>query len=1482
MGNAISWDLAQKLGISRQDIEQDPEFQLINTAKKKAALRVLGRPRKKLALRIGGLQTTFKIKPLVVEGLAMSFNLSGPFMSQQGIDQLHSRNSLKLQGREIPLVNSKQLGGQMATTNKISSMVYVAQDTTVPPRSAVFLPIRVPDVERGQRQAGDVTLEPHAHFVSHTDLHPALGAISCIEPNGQGWTTVMNTKEEGVLVPKGLRFGEALDFKEDPPRIASLGIDAQSAERSDEWYIKEFSLDQAPALQRPEDLKRAIDLLREFDDLFSSNDDYGRTTLVEHEIHTTPGPAIKCKNRPINPRLEDNLKQQLQHWLDQDVVEPSSSPWSFPLLAVPKKNGKIRWCCDYRGLNARTIKDAFPLPNIEDNLARLANSTIFSGIDGTGAYHVVSIKAEDREKTAFATPWGLYHFKQMPFGLCNAPATYCRLVQKVLDGIPLSVAIPYLDDTCIHSSNLDEHLQGLRRVFEAHRAAGLTLQPSKCQLFQKQIEYLGHQISAAGITVPEKYIDIVTKWPEPQSVKDVRVFVGKMSYYRRFIPKFSAIAAPLTDLIKQEKEEEGFQMNDKARSAFWTLKENLAKSPVLAYPRFDSDQPFILDTDWSHEPGAIGAVLSQVQDGEERVLAYGARKLNKAEANYSSHKGELLSVIYFLRLWKYYLSHRPFILRTDHEALKWIRKMEEPKGMILRWLETLAHFDFTIQFRPGKKHANADALSRVEHARPLDTSDLLDENIAEGFAALSLMEGKRDELLQAQREDDDLATVRTWIETGSWPTSKEAKMFGRDLRAYHAIGPTLMIDDEGVIVKTEEPSFHRQEKRVCVPATLRTKLMRQIHEEHGHRGHNNTFEQFARRFYCPGMSVEARLVVQMCEICQKNQPAKAAQKHTLMSTLTGVPFNRWSIDFVGPLPTSDNGNSYILTAKDCFTRWIEAFPTSDMTAATVARLLHKEIFCRYGIPEHIHSDQGTQFTSEKMRAVYDALGIHGTHTPAYNPKSNPVERTHRDLGRLLRASIDEHPDDWEKYLPDCLLALRITQNRSTGFSPFFMVYGQECVMPVDVIYGRAPGQNLSPVAHAQQLRHRLEAVHRVARENQALAVERSKQNYRNRLQGGPLQVGDRVWLFTPRTTARSRKLQIRWTGPWEVIKVVSPVLFTISSGNWNVNKIDLTVALDRLKRYFGRGEALEQLHDLTREDVDLADEEVEVGETPSAPQQEQEDAEGGGDAPVVISAAGGGGGPGPGPPPRGPSPEWGEDGEERLQFNDTMPSAAADPEPMDTPQTPSSPWSPAFRDDSMPSRPESMEASRDGSQQKQITSTPNWLVPTREMDDANEDHFFGFSKEETEAAARSFQRRHYPMLPTLEEEERNLQLMETDALREWTKRGDGAAAAAHDSFGPLPVALRDLPQPLLPTAPPLSPNRSLQIKTATPSVVEPSSPGSARPLALPAPPARLALPAPSHSYWTRAKRAAPSTPASTAPLPKKGPAADQRKKKKSP
>jgi hypothetical protein len=421
-----------------------------------------------------------------------------------------------------------------------------------------------------------------------------------------------------------------------------------------------------------------------------------------------------------------------------------------------------------------TLNDSISLPGIEDNLARLSGSSVFSGVDGAGAYHCVGVHKAVRPKTAFSTPFGLWQFKCLPFGLCNAPATYTHLVQMVLEGISYDEALPYLDDTCIHSKDLEGHYVAMREVFDAYRHTGLKIQPSKCHLFQAEIEYLGHFISKDGVSRVPKYVQVVQKWPLPKNKTETRSFLGKVGYYRRFIKDSAAIAKPWTDIVGKDENREIEKAPIVAMptmvASYRHLKQALLTSPVLAYPQFDSKEPFILDTDWLGDANTIGGVLSQKQCGREKVIAYGAQKLSRSQQNYAPTKGELWAIVHFCRYWRYLLQHHsvPFIIRTDHQSLQYMEGMEPPSGMIMRWFDTLSNFNFLIEHRPGKKHANADALSRCAHAEEPDPDDEPDEMIAMMHEMINVLEPcvpnwDPAHICSQQLMDSDLEMIRTAV-----------------------------------------------------------------------------------------------------------------------------------------------------------------------------------------------------------------------------------------------------------------------------------------------------------------------------------------------------------------------------------------------------------------------------------------------------------------------------------------------------------------------------------------------------------------------------------------------------------------------------------------------------------------------------------------------------------------------------------------------
>ena len=448
-------------------------------------------------------------------------------------------------------------------------------------------------------------------------------------------------------------------------------------------------------------------LLEEYQDVFSKEGDpISSTSLVEHEILTT-GRPIRQPFRRQNPIVREIEQQQMKEMLRDDVIRPSASPWASPVVMVKKKDGSMRFCVDFRKMNDATIKDAHPLPRIDDTLESLYGAQYFTTLDLKSGYWQMPIKEEDKEKTAFRTSSGqLYEFNQLPFGLCNAPATFSRLMDRTLAGLAWNICLYYLDDIIVFSSTWAEHIERLRAVFERLRRANLKLGAHKCNLAAREVSFLGYKVTPEGLEPEPKLMEAISKLPPPINVAEVRSFLGLVGYYRRFVKRFSDKAAPLNALLHKEQV---WKWTPECQNAFETLKGEIASRPVSAYPDFS--KPFRLYTDASNI--GLGAILAQRQQGKEKIICCASRTLNNAESNYSTTKKECLAVVWGVQIFRPFLIATHFEILTDHYALQWLRSMKSTSAILHRWAAALEDYRFTILHRPGKLQGHVDALSRL-------------------------------------------------------------------------------------------------------------------------------------------------------------------------------------------------------------------------------------------------------------------------------------------------------------------------------------------------------------------------------------------------------------------------------------------------------------------------------------------------------------------------------------------------------------------------------------------------------------------------------------------------------------------------------------------------------------------------------------------------------------------------------------------------
>ena len=614
------------------------------------------------------------------------------------------------------LISGNYLPCEIIRKKNTAILVAVKEAVDLPPLTEQVVPGEVlgPSCETPV-----ALLEPEVE-----DGSRVLVARSLVTPDG-GSTAVrlLNPTEEVIHLRHGFLLGtlEAVDNPsleemevEDAPEPFGISPNENEGTPAEEEsslpeHLRSLYTAACANIDRPDVRERLQTLLKEQAAVFaSSKKDGGYCDLVHCKINTQGADPVRSQLRPTPKNFEAEEFAYLRDQVELGVIRPSISPWAAPVVLVRKRDGTVRWCVDYRRLNDVTIREAYPIPRIDMCLGSLGGACVFSTLDLQSGYWQIPMDDEDREKTAFITKYGLFEYNRMPFGLTNAVSTFQRLMEMILRGLQWDSLLIYLDDVIIYSRTPEEHVERLRTVLVRLGKAGLKLKPSKCFLFENQVEFLGHLVSREGIRPCDRNIESIRAWEAPKTPREILQFLGLCGYYRHFVRDFGGLTACLTDLTAKQAV---WSWGPQHEAAFCLLQKALTEAPVLAFPL--DGIPFILDTDASDV--GIGGVLSQVQDGHERVISYGSKKLTPVQQRYSVTRRELLAVIAFIHAFRHYLLGGHFTVRTDHSSLRWLFNWKGVRGQIARWREVLSQYDFELVHRPGKKHQNADALSRRDY-----------------------------------------------------------------------------------------------------------------------------------------------------------------------------------------------------------------------------------------------------------------------------------------------------------------------------------------------------------------------------------------------------------------------------------------------------------------------------------------------------------------------------------------------------------------------------------------------------------------------------------------------------------------------------------------------------------------------------------------------------------------------------------------------
>ena len=894
-----------------------------------------------------------------------------------------------------------------------------------------------------------------------------------------------------------------------------------------------------------EDAKPHLENLKELLEVkhrntFSTSDrDRGKTDLVSYQAYAKPGPPICVPPYRATPQMQAEMDKQVHEMIADGLVSHSTSAYSAPVLMVPKKTpGQWRLVTDFRKLNARCERVVYPLPRIEDSLRKLNNPKFFSTMDLTKGFWQVPIAEKDRKLFAFSTGTLHVEYNVMPMGALNSSATMQALMALILRGLPAEHILCFLDDILVASSTMEEHLLHLDLVLSAVSRAGLKLNANKCLFAQDSVSCLGHRLSRDGISPDPHNLEKIKKWKPPQNRTEIRQFLGLTGYYRQMVEGYAKIAAPLTNLTKLDVE---WKWSDVEQKAFETLRDYLTSDVIMAYPDFS--KPFWVKSDASGN--SVGFVLTQKHDNREKVIAYGSKKLTETQQRYCTYDREFFGILTAIRSYQHYLRQGHFFVVTDHRPLLNLRKLDpksDATGRRVRWSIELNLYDFTVVYKKGRAHGDADAMSRLtdhdDYAEDEDCAGFLgDEGL---FALVGSEEGthavvelisdntKRKALEEAQDEDLTIFEVKEAIRQGApLPTHIKERFYTSNFK--RLVIKDGILSRKAVCGVSEIPILQS-----IIPPKVVDSVLREAHggKFAGHPGYKRLSTQLLRHSIWPDMFRDTREFVRKCPQCdivsQPNPPARTE----LQSMNPEFVFEHVCCDLI-QLPTAPGGWKYICVFMDVFSRHVTFYKFRDKSMTSFTRAL-EDYVAHVGCPHKLTCDNGAEFCNELVEATTRVMGIKKRTSVVYRPQSQGmVERMNREIIDQLTKRLRQCDTAWPEHMHFVALAHNASTSSRTGESPNMVFYGRELPIPSFTDVSVNTLRSKSSKEYVEKMKERVQKVHEAIRRESKRQSEITAESYNKSVKHTPHKAGDLVYY--KEIPKNREKTDPKWSGPVEVV-----------------------------------------------------------------------------------------------------------------------------------------------------------------------------------------------------------------------------------------------------------------------------------------------------------------------------------------------------------
>ena len=870
----------------------------------------------------------------------------------------------------------------------------------------------------------------------------------------------------------------------------------------------------------------------------------GLTNKIEHSITVTPNATpFRIPAYRIPHSRRQLVSKEIKAMLEAGIIESSNSPYSSPLLLVPKASGEYRPVIDFRKLNENTVTENFPIPSIKSLLYDIKQNTqILSSIDLEKGYFQMNLEENSRPLTAFTTSDGHFHFVRTPMGLKNAPVTFSKLMHLILHDALEDGIFCYLDDVLITSATMAEHKIKLNKVLGKLADAGLTIKPAKCKFFQDKLVFLGHEISNGGMRPNQLKVRAVENFPIPTNVRKLREFIGMANFFRDYVKNFGTLASPLNELLKKDSK---WDWGQQQQEAFEKIKTALTSAPVLTFP--DYSQPFQIHTDASLV--GIGATLVQLINNKPRAIAFASRKLTDTERNYSTTDREMLAITWALKHWKEIVQGYKITVFTDHAPL--VNTLnpanKDPHGRRARYQVTLGEFDIDLKFIRGKMNNAPDALSRIDSGidgMNLDLQELNEHSLPPPMAsrhqksnspkncfAMFPLEGSRLEPITEDRLKTEIRASPTY------GPIVEAMEQGTEVPKLKHINTAELTLENGILVRISQPKNIRNRiikstKTVVIPESLIENVMKWAHEGNAHMGFFKTLAFIRNKYFFPAMVKTVGNYVKKCKTCPLY---KGTTKQQPCGTYD-PPKRPWDKVFfdILTLPRSTQGKQYLLVFVDQFSRFTELTVVDDKRADTIAKALHTLIICRYGTPEVLISDNGPEVYNEIIDKLCALYNIQRPRILPHRPQANGYcERLNRTILTRLRTLTEFQKQHWDDTIPTLQSVINGAQHNALDESPDFILYGRDKRMP----YEELRSSNLpvytgnTPETLFRNQQKLWKEVHKRIQE-----VQVKKRQEREDITPDPIQENKLVYHRIEQRGIKRGKLDKIFEGPYRVLK----------------------------------------------------------------------------------------------------------------------------------------------------------------------------------------------------------------------------------------------------------------------------------------------------------------------------------------------------------